>query len=230
MTAAPPSPAEPRRASPYRAGIWILGLLILVLVGLRLKEALLPAGPVMHTGAARSESALRRIQAVPPFSLTERSGRNITNRDLSGKIWIASFVYTTCPGPCPLITRNMAQLQAKLADDPRVQLVTFTVDPQTDTPPVLAAYADKFGADKDRWWFLTGPEKPLYDLIQNGFYQAVQDNRGQAPAPDQFTVTHSTNLAVVDADGILRGSFDALGEEGRAAILDAVRQLEREKP
>ncbi len=77
---------------------------------------------------------------------------------------MADFIYTTCPGPCPLITAGMAKIQNAVANDPHVQLVTFTVDPQTDTPAVLAKYADKYGADPNRWWFLTGPEKPLYDL------------------------------------------------------------------
>ena len=130
----------------------------------------------------RLSAELRKIAIVPPFALTERSGKTITNHDLAGKIWVADFIYTTCPGPCPLITASMAKIQEAVAHDPQVQLVTFTVDPQTDTPAVLAKYADQFGADPNRWWFLTGPEKPLYDLIRNGFLQVVQDNQRPAAA------------------------------------------------
>ena len=169
------------------------------------------------------------MSIVPPFALTERSGKTITNHDLAGKIWVADFIYTTCPGPCPLITAGMAKLQDAVAPDPQVQLVSFTVDPQTDTPAVLAKYADRFGADPNRWWFLTGPEKPLYDLIENGFLQAVQDNTGQPPQEGQQKVTHSTYLALVDGDGNVRGIYDGVGADGRADLLRDIKILEKEE-
>jgi protein SCO1/2 len=175
-----------------------------------------------------SASALRKYAVVPPFWLTERSGRNITNHDLSGKIWVADFIFTTCPGPCPLVTAGMAQIQEAVQHDPRVQLVTFTVDPADDTPAVLSAYADKFDADHYRWWFLTGQEKPLYDLIQNGFYQVVQDNHGQQLQPGEYVVTHSTKLVLVDGNGVIRGFFDGVDPDGRSQLLSAIQALESE--
>jgi protein SCO1/2 len=171
---------------------------------------------------------LRRYAAVPDFSLTERSGRTVTNSDLKGKIWIADFVFTTCPGPCPIISANMAHLQTELAGDPRVQLVSFTVDPQDDTPAVLSTYANNLGADPHRWWFLTGPEKPLYELIQKGFFQSVQDNHGKDLEQGQFLITHSTRVVLVDDAGFMRGFFDGTTSEGRESLLGAIHQLERE--
>jgi protein SCO1/2 len=165
---------------------------------------------------------------VPPFSLTERGGKTITNQDLKGKIWIADFIFTTCPGPCPLISANMAKLQTKLAGDNQVQLVSFTVDPQDDTPAVLSAYADRLGADPQHWWFLTGPEKPLYELIENGFYQAVQDNHGKKLEPGQYVVSHSTYMALVDSNGSIRGFYQGLDAGDQDALLKAVHQLEQE--
>jgi cytochrome oxidase Cu insertion factor (SCO1/SenC/PrrC family) len=178
---------------------------------------------------ANSSPELRKISTVPPFVLTERSGKTITNQDLSGKIWVADFIYTTCPGPCPIITAGMAKIQEAVAHDPQVQLVSFTVDPETDTPAVLAQYADKFGADPNRWWFLTGPEKPLFDLIQNGFLQVVQDNSGQPPQEGQYKVTHSTYLALVDGDGNVRGIYDGIGADSRADLLRDIKILENEE-
>jgi cytochrome oxidase Cu insertion factor (SCO1/SenC/PrrC family) len=183
----------------------------------------------IYPGRPDESSQLKRINIVPPFALTERSGKTITNNDLFGKIWVADFVYTTCPGPCPLITASMAKVQAAVAHDANVQLVTFSVDPANDTPEVLAAYADHFGADKNRWWFLTGAEKPVYALIRDGFFQAVEDNRGKPPEPGQFVVTHSTQLALVDANGVVRGFFDGLTPEGRKGLLKAIALLEQEK-
>jgi cytochrome oxidase Cu insertion factor (SCO1/SenC/PrrC family) len=209
-----PSTSPPRRPFPK---ILIVGAILIAVLGLYR----------FWPGHASASSDLRRINIVPPFTLTERSGRTITNNDLFGKIWIAAFVYTTCPGPCPLVTASMAKLQTSLAHDPQVQLVTFTVDPINDTPAVLAAYADHFGASKDRWWFLTGPEKQQDDLIQHGFFLPVVDNRGN-PAEGQYTVTHSTQLALVDANGVVRGYYDGTTAEGREAVLKAIGELEKE--
>ncbi len=208
--------------SPYR---WLIRLLAVAVAA-----ALVYRFSGTPPNGSNPSTGLPRIHDVPPFALTERGGKTITNRDLSGKIWVADFVFTTCPGPCPLITASMAKVQDKVAHDPRVQLVTFTVDPQNDTPGVLSVYADKFGADPYRWWFLTGSEKPLYDLIQNGFYQVVQDNRGQPQEPGQFTVTHSTSFVLVDGDGVIRGSYDGVSPDGRADLLRDIKVLEKENP
>jgi protein SCO1/2 len=175
-----------------------------------------------------NEVPLRSYGTVPPFSLTERGGKTITNHDLDGKIWVADFIFTTCPGPCPIISANMAKLQSKLAGDPRVQLVSFTVDPQDDTPAVLSAYADRLGADPQHWWFLTGPKAPLYDLIQNGFYQTVQDNHGKQLEPGQYVVTHSTYMALIDSHGTKRGFYQGLDADDQANLLKAIHQLEDE--
>jgi len=206
--------------SPYRWLIVVLGLTILMLALYRWIGSHAPVNPATQP--------LRKIAIVPPFALTERSGKTITNHDLAGKIWVADFIYTTCPGPCPFITAGMAKIQDAVAQDPQVQLVTFTVDPETDTPAVLSAYADKFGADPNRWWFLTGPKKSVFDLIQNGFLQVVQDNSGQPPADGQFKVTHSTHLALVDGDGNLRNFYDGDRIEARADLLKDIKELESE--
>jgi protein SCO1/2 len=210
---------SPSRPHPLYRGILIFGALLIVV---------LLVARFIFPGRTTAPSTLGRINIVPPFALTERSGKTITNNDLFGHIWVADFVYTTCPGPCPLVTAGMAKVQDAVAHDPMVQLVTFTVDPQTDTPAVLAAYADKFDADKNRWWFLTGSEKSIYNLIRNGFFQPVEDNRGKPPEEGQFTVTHSTQLALVDANGTVRGFYDGVGPEGRADLLKAIKILEKE--
>ena len=201
------------------------------------RPALLPLSVAITAGLViaavaitgrHQDVTLKTYGTVPPFSLTERSGQTITNHDLDGKIWVADFIFTTCPGPCPLISANMARLQSRLAGDDRVQLVSFTVDPQDDTPAVLSAYADRLGADPRHWWFLTGPQKPMYDLIQNGFYQAVQDNHGKQLAPGENVVTHSTYMALVDPHGRMRGFYQGLDADDQANLLTAIHQLERE--
>jgi protein SCO1 len=217
MTTLPNPP--PNRTSPYRWLIVVLALFLLVLVLYRSIES----GTM-----ATSSTELRKMSIVPPFALTERSGRTVTNHDLAGKIWIADFIYTTCPGPCPLITAGMAKIQDAVAHDPQVMLVSFTVDPVNDTASVLAKYADHYGADPNRWWFLTGPEKPLYDLIQNGFLQIVQSNNNQPAQDGQAKLTHSTYLALVDGDGNVRGFYDGVGTDERGTLLRDIKTLEKE--
>lgn len=146
---------------------------------------------------------------VPPFALTERSGKPISNADLSGKVWVAAFVFTRCTGPCPSVSATMAKLQAELdlANQPDLRLVTFTVDPDRDTPDALKKYADHFSAHPDRWLFLTGKEDELHRLARDGF--KIGADRTKNPKPDAGQeFDHSTKLAVVDKKGAVRGYYD----------------------
>jgi protein SCO1/2 len=211
----PPATSGP---SFYRWLIIVLGSLIVLLALYRISQQ----------AGVPPQAKLPHISTIPAFSLTERSGRTITNADLSGKIWVADFVYTTCPGPCPLVTAELAKIQQAEIGDPNVQLVTFTVDPNSDTPAVLAAYADKYHADPNKWWFLTGPQKPLYALIENGFLQAVQDNHGQPQTDGQGPVTHSTYFALVDAQGSVRGAYQSQDPDECKQLLHDIGVLEQE--
>lgn len=117
----------------------------------------------------------RNITRAPSFALIERSGKEITLADLRGLVWVADFIWTRCPDACPLMSAVMARLQAEFAHEPAFRLVSFSIDPQYDTPAVLARYATKYGANPDRWFFLTGDKKTIYRLVREGFKLAVQD-------------------------------------------------------
>src|SRR5207237_235111 len=110
---------------------------------------------------------------VGSFALTERSGKTVTDQDLKGKVWIASFVFTRCTGPCPQVTATIARLQSELAGEPDVRFVTFTVDPGRDDLATLRQYAAHFKADPERWLFLTGDEAAIHKLLQERFKQAT---------------------------------------------------------
>ena len=120
--------------------------------------------------------------AVPDFSLIERSGRRVTLADLRGKVWIADFIYTHCTDTCPLQSAEMARLQADFGAQAYVRLVSITVDPAQDTPEVLTEYATRFGADRERWLFLTGQKRAIYTLAQKGFMLSVEDPGEAVPA------------------------------------------------
>src|SRR5881227_3715982 len=119
---------------------------------------------------------------VPEFVLLNQDGKNFGSAQLRGKIWIADFIYTTCPGPCPMISTRMSELQKPL-EQTDVHLVSFSVDPERDTPEVLRGYAEKLRAEPKRWDFLTGPKSAIYDLSHNGFKLAISDGNGEAGIP-----------------------------------------------
>lgn len=158
---------------------------------------------------------------VQPFQLVERSGKPVTEATLLGKPWVATFVFTRCSGPCPRITANVAKLQRELAGvDAR--LVTVSVDPAYDTPEVLRAYADQFGADPDRWWFLTGDEAQIAALSTKSFMTALVRNPEESVGE---SITHTTYLAVVDAQGGIRGFYGGETAEGVQEAAARVRWL-----
>lgn len=173
---------------------------------------------------------------VGTFSLIERSGDTVQRDDLLGKVWVASFVFTCCTTQCPQISGTMAQLHHELADHKDVTLVTFTVDPERDTPAVLKEYAAKHGADARRWLFLTGAREDLYHLIEKGFHLTVKQNEGAARTPGN-EVLHDFRLVVVDRRGHIRGWFDGrrVDEQGQPVedvprIRRKIEQLLREGP
>jgi cytochrome oxidase Cu insertion factor (SCO1/SenC/PrrC family) len=153
------------------------------------------------------------LNCVGDFALTERDGGTVRKADLLGKVWVASFVFTRCTGPCPQVTATMARLQTDLPAGDDVRLVTFTVDPDHDRADVLKRYADNFGADPKRWLFLTGGRDEIYRLLREGFRVGVEENRGADRQPGR-EVSHSARLVVVDRKGHLRGYFNGVADDG----------------
>lgn len=162
-----------------------------------------------------------RYSTLPPFHLTERSGRPLSARDLRGRIWVADFIFTQCGGACPAMTARLARLRRELPAG--VAFVSFTVDPAHDTPEVLARYADTFHAGED-WLFATGPQKDLYDLSVVGFkLAALEVPEGErAAAGGDGPFLHSSKFTLVDGDGVIRGYYDSTDESAlRALVADA---------
>jgi protein SCO1 len=175
------------------------------------------AGAVTYLELKPQGKELQKYRDLPAFELTNQDGQPVTRDDFKGKVWLADFVYTTCPGPCPMITAHMARLQRKLPADADVRLVSFSTDPANDTPAVLKAYARKFGA-AERWTFLTGPQEKVYDLINHGFMQAVA-------APPGAPIIHSTRMVLVDRNGTVRGFYDGTTDEADDGIIADMRTL-----
>jgi protein SCO1 len=165
---------------------------------------------------------------VPDFSLVERSGQAVSLEDLKGQVWVADFVFTHCAGPCPLLSRRMQSLQEPLADYSGVRLVTFSVDPERDTPDVLAEYAKRYSAG-DRWLFLTGEKVPLYRLIMDGFKLGIDDGSAlTAGVPGPGTITHSVRFVLVDREGRIRAYYDGSRSDLAKQLLPEIQALLRE--
>ncbi len=190
--------------------------------GIGIGLALITMG-LMGLGIARIRSAsvvpAPDYGYVPEFSLTDSSGKNVALGDLQGKVWIADFIFTSCAGSCPIMSSQMQRLQATLPHD--IHLVSFSVDSVRDTLPVLAAYAKKYSADSQRWIFLSGERKAIYDLTMKGFKLALDDTQGSDLEP----ITHSSRFVLVAKDGKIIGYFDGTEEDGLNSLSEAAKRL-----
>lgn len=163
------------------------------------------------------------VGIVPEFTLTEQHGRAVGKADLLGSFWVASFIFTRCVTTCPHTVATLSELQSELPK--AVRLVSFSVDPNHDTPDVLDEYAKSAGADLDRWLFLTGDQEAMYRYIREGFLLAVEENDDGNPG---WEVTHSPRFALVDPKGRIRGYYDSSDEEDVARLRsDVLRLYER---
>ena len=183
-----------------RGLLWgLLALVIVGILGVNLWSYVnQKSGATAEATNALSEFAVH--QQLPDFSLTDQRGASFALSDLQDKVWIADFIFTSCGTICPPMTIEMARLQDEFAAE-EVHFVSFSVDPERDTPEVLFRYADYYGADGDRWSFLTGQKEAIYQLAQDGFNLAA-GHRGSE-------ILHSTRFVLVDQNQQLRGYYDS---------------------
>jgi protein SCO1 len=161
---------------------------------------------------------------IDDFEFTERSGRTIRKADLLGRPWVVSFIFTNCAGPCYKVTSAMRELQDEFLKDTDLRLVTFSVDPERDTPEVLTKYANGFKADTDKWLFLTGDKAKIYNLINGSFLMPVMEADGEDRKPG-FEIIHTTNILLVDDKGVVQGKWSSTDE----AQFDQLRRLLRKR-
>jgi len=206
--------------APTRSGIaWKVTLILIPLVTLGLLLWLRQ----LEVNALQQRS-VSSYGTVPVFQLTNQNGQPFGSAQLAGKIWIADFIYTTCPGPCPMISSRMSELQKPLKKTD-VRLVSFSVDPEKDTPEVLRSYAERLQAEPGRWDFLTGLKSVIYKLSHDGFKLAVSDGSDAQGIP-----VHSTRMVLVDRHGQIRGYYDASEGDAITKLVADTTHLLREQP
>lgn len=149
------------------------------------------------------------LLSLPEFQLTDQAGKAYGSGDLRGKIWVANFIFTTCPTMCPALSASMQKIKHRVRNmGDAVHLVSFTVDPENDTPEKLAAYGAKYGATPDNWSFLTGKMEDIEGAVVKGFKQPIDPSE---PAPGEkniLDITHGARFVLVDAQLGIRGYYD----------------------
>lgn len=144
-----------------------------------------------------------RYHTVPPFKLVNEKGDTLASEQLSGKIYVTDFFFTSCPGICPKMTNQLKRVQESFSGDKDIKIVSISVDPIHDTPEELTNYAKQNGANTMQWYFLTGNKDTIYTLAQQGFYLSAGEEKGNAEA-----FVHSDKLVLVDKEGRIRGYYN----------------------
>lgn len=189
-----------------------------------LAVAVLGLALAARSGATREDDFDVRMP-ISPFELTDQDGRPFGSEQLRGKVWVASFAFTSCVSICPMLTSQVANLQRRLEPlGDRVHFVTITVDPETDTPARLREHAERHHADLSRWSFLTGSPDQVRATLQRVFFVAVGDRR---EVEGGYDILHTGQLMLVDRHGQMRGLYPTDAESLARLERDVARLLDR---
>ena len=148
----------------------------------------------------KKEPVLPVIGKLPSFHLVDQNDDMFTLQNMEGKVWLADFIFTTCAGPCPIMTERMKTVQKDFKDYEDMRFVSFTVNPDYDTPEILSDYADRNRIDTSTWSFVTGNYEDIQSLVGEGFKMGDVEE----------IVFHSTQFALVDDKGIVRGYYSGI--------------------
>jgi protein SCO1/2 len=179
------------------------------------------------SGEEKPLEGLKAFGAVPEFSLIERDGRRITLSDLKDKVWIVNFIYTNCPDTCPIQSAQMREIQEDSKNEKDLRLVSITVDPERDTPEVLTEYANRFSADPERWFFLTGEKETIYKFAQEGFRLGAVEIPHEKRPESGATHTHSPRFVLIDREAQIRGYYVSTDAEAMKRLRRDLKVLLR---
>lgn len=170
----------------------------------------------------RYREPLPDLGALPAFTVTDQSGRGVTNASMQGRIWVADLFFTHCTTFCPQLTEKMKLLAVKIPADPSVQLVSVTVDPTHDSPDTLRDYALLHRIDTSRWSFWTAPVPTIYTLVKRGFHLPLDSVGGEQA---NYPIIHSPRFVLIDRAGHMRGYYNGLDAADRTKLLHDIDVL-----
>ena len=166
---------------------------------------------------------ISKYHTIADFSFTNQNGKTITEKDYEGKIYVADFFFTTCGSICPKMTTNLTAVQKAFANDPKVKLLSFTVFPETDSVPVLKAYAKKNQVNDAIWNLVTGDKKEIYTLARKS-YLAVKLGKPS----ELYDMVHTENFVLVDTKKRVRGFYDGTNKEDIKRLIEDIAFLSTE--
>lgn len=161
---------------------------------------------------------------IPPFTFTNQEGKTITEQSFAGKIYVADFFFTTCPGICPKMTDNMRALQEVFMEDEEVMLLSHSVMPDHDSVTVLHQYAQKKGIVAGKWHLVTGDQAEIYRLGRQAYF--VEEDLGLRKDPDEFL--HTENFVLIDRERHIRGIYDGLSKASVRQLVADIHTLKQE--
>ena len=164
---------------------------------------------------SKNDYQLPKLGSIPSFEFTDSDGNLISQEELSGKVWVADFIFTTCTMACPVLTGNMNLIHKAFKNNDKVRIVSISVYPEYDTPEILKEYASRYNANTNRWHFLTGPEENVKLVIKNGFKMGDYED----------IIFHSEKFALVDQDGNIRGYYNGMKTDDVKTLKKDIRVL-----
>ena len=165
------------------------------------------------------------ISQLTDFTLTNQLDQPVRLARFADKVWFADIVFTRCAGPCPTMTKRMAELQSHFADNPEVAFVTLTTDPEFDTPEVMKRFARRHDAQDKNWDFLTGTKSEIVRLAVDEMKLIAREKPvGEQATPEDLFI-HSSYFVVIDQQGRLRGVLESLDEGWKKKAIDLATQL-----
>jgi len=198
--------------------LFLLGFFVLLFVGFYFALGQIIPG--------FGEPVLPVLSNVPPFSFNDQEGKPVTDKDLAGKVYVAEYFFTTCRGICPKLNTNIKDIARDFAAESNFRILSYTVDPETDSVARMKVYADSMGADPKKWFFLTGRKDSLYHLARSGYL--LDDPKNNATnINEQFL--HTQFLALVDKGGRVRKIYDGLKKDELSDMEKDIRVLLKEK-
>jgi len=168
--------------------------------------------------------SLAQFHSIPTFHLTNQHGQFISNEEFEGKIYVADFFFTTCPGICPKMTNNMKILQKEFQQDSLVLLLSHSVMPKTDSVPQLAKYAQSNGITSPYWYLLTGSRREIYKLGRKAYF--IEEDLGANKTEDDFL--HTENFVLIDKNRHIRGIYNGLNKTSIAQLIADIYTLKKE--
>lgn len=172
-----------------------------------------------------NSDTLANFHKIPSFNLTNQNGETITEKNFEDKIYITDFFFTSCPGICPKMTKNMGVLQEAFLDDPEVLLISHSVMPRYDSVAVLKNYAEAKDVIANKWHLVTGDQEHIYNLGRNHYF--VEEDLGLEKAPDDFL--HTENFVLVDKKRHIRGIYNGLNKTSINQLVADVKTLKKEE-